>query len=163
MTQMTTPTKVVLGVLVVFAVLFYTGLGLGLMGEGSGPANIGWVDTISGALTPRLDFDTLKGPCTDRAAKEFVLERQAACQVTIPGASRGTRRIALSLKEGGRVEGRYQAPPEHEKIDENDETANQVVSLEPDKSLAVVILKEGGTLSLTCEAPEKARCRVEVR
>ena len=53
MTQMTTGTKVVLGVLVAFAVLFYTGLGLGMMGEGSGPANIDWIETISGALTMR--------------------------------------------------------------------------------------------------------------
>jgi hypothetical protein len=163
MTQMTTGTKVVLVVLVAFAVLFYTGLGLGLMGEGSGPAHVDWIATISGALTPRLDFNALQGSCTDRAAKAFVLERQAACQVSIPGASRGTRRITLSLIEGTRVEGRYQAPSQHEKIDEQDETADQRVSLERDKSLAIVILKEGGSLSLTCDAPEKTRCRVEAR
>jgi hypothetical protein len=163
MTQMTTATKVVLAVLVAFAVLFYAGLGIGLMGEGSGPANVDWIETISGALTPRLDFDALQGSCTDRAARAFVLERQAPCQVSIPSASRGTRRITLSLTEGTRVEGRYQAPPQHEKIDEEDETADQVVTLEPDKSLAIVILKEGGSLSLTCDAPEKARCRVEAR
>jgi hypothetical protein len=163
MTQMTTGTKVVLVVLVAFAVLFYTGIGLGLMGEGSGPAKTDWIATISGALTPRLDFNALQGSCIDRSARAFTLERKAACQVSIPSASRGTRRITLSLTEGERVEGRYRAPAQHEKIDEDDETADQVVSLEPGKSLAVVILKEGGSLSLTCDAPEKARCRVAAK
>ena len=155
--------KVAVIILVAIAVLFFVGLGLGMRGEGSGPANLDWVETISGALTPRLDFDALQGTCVDPAAKVFTVERKASCVVSIPSASGGTRRVALTLTEGGRVEGRYQAPPEHEKIDEGDETANQVVSLEPGKSLAVVILKEGGSLSLTCDAPEKARCRIEAK
>ena len=155
--------KVVVIVLVVLAVLFFVGLGLGQRGEGSGPANVDWLETLSGALTPRLDFDALEGSCIDRAAKAFNLERQLTCQVSIPSASRGTRRLSLTLTEGQRVEARYKAPPKHEKIDDGDETADQVVSLEPGKSLAVVILKEGGSLSLTCDAPEKVRCRLEAR
>ena len=45
-----------------------------------------------------------------------------------PREARGGSRFAT---EGGRVEGRYKAPAQHEKIDEQDETADQVVSLEP--------------------------------
>ena len=155
--------KVVVIVLVVLAVLFFVGLGLGQRGEGSGPANVDWIETLSGALTPRLDFDALQGSCIDRAARAFALDRKSTCQVSIPTAARGTRRVALTLTEGQRVEARYKAPPEHEKIDDGDETADQVVSLEPGKRLAVVILKEGGALGLTCNAPEKSRCRVEVK
>jgi hypothetical protein len=155
--------RVVIIVLILIAVLFFTGLGLGLSGEGTGVANVDWIETISGALTPQLDFAALQGPCIDRAGKAFTIERRATCQVSIPGASRGTRRVALALTQGTRVEGRYKAPAEHEKIDERDETADQVVSLEPGKKLAVVILKEGGSLSLACDAPEKARCRIEAK
>jgi hypothetical protein len=156
-------TKIVLIVLVLFAVLFFTGLGLGLRGEGSDLVNVDWIETLSGALTPRLDFDALQGPCLDRSAKAFALDRQASCQISIPSASRGTRRVTFSLTEGRRVAIRYQAPSPHEKIDDNDETANQVVSLEPATNLAVVILKEGGTLALTCDAAENARCRIAVK
>jgi hypothetical protein len=155
--------RIVVIVLVLFAVLFFTGLGLGMRGEGTGLADIDWIETLSGALTPRLDFDALQGPCVDRAAQALTLERQAACEVSIPSVSRGTRRMALTLRQGQRVEVRYQAPPAHEKIDDSDEMANQVVSLESGRDLAVAILKEGGSLTLTCDAPDQTRCQVDLK
>jgi hypothetical protein len=153
--------KLVLVVLVLFAVLFIAGLGLGLRGEGSGLANVDWIETLSGALTPHVDVDALQGPCLDPAAKGVALERRATCQVSIPSAAAGTRRIALTLSEGRRVEVRYQAPPTHDRIDNNDEMANQVVALESGKTPALVILKEGGSLTFTaCDAPDGVRCQI---
>jgi hypothetical protein len=157
---MTAP-RVAVVVLVLIAVLFFAGMGLGLRGEESGPANLDWIESLSGALTRGLDFDSLKSSCIDPAAEAFVLERKSTCQVSIPSTSRGTRRLALTLTEGLGVTGRFTAPAEHEKIDEEDQAADQEVTLEPGKDFAIVILKEGGTLSLTCDAAEKARCRVE--
>jgi hypothetical protein len=154
-----TAQRVAILVLVLLAVLYATGVGVGFRRD-SGSSSINWVETLSRALTPKLDIDTLHGDCVDRTAKTFQLRAGTPCVVTVPPTSRGTRRIALRLTSGVRVEGRYQAPATHEKIDKDDESANQTVRIEGDKSKAIVILKEGGTVALTCESDRDVPCKL---
>ena len=154
--------RIVLIVLIALAVLYAAGVGLGLRGGVSG-GRIGWVEGLSTALTPRLDFEKLTGPCVDRQANSFVIPPESPCEVSIPSFKSGTRKMSLRLTAGTQIKGRYGAPAEHEKIDKNDESANQTVSIQPDKEVSLVILKEGGVLLLTCDNKAKAPCQAAVK
>jgi len=154
--------KIVLLVLIVLALLFLGGVGLGSRG-GSDPGSLGWVEGLGSALTPRLDFTKLQGPCLDRQANSFVIPPGSPCKISIPSFTRGTRKMALRLTGGVRVDGQYVAPPGHEKIDPKDESGEQSVTLEGAKEVSLVILKEGGSLSLVCQNQQKAPCHVAAK
>ena len=154
--------KIVLLVLIVLALLFVGGVALGLR-PNSESGGFAWVEGLSGALTPRLEFAELKGPCLDARSTSFVIPTGSFCEISIPSSKGGARKMALRLMGGVPVDGQYRAPPNHEKIDKNDESGQQSVKLEVGKEIAVVILKEGGNLSLLCPKQETPSCQVEVK
>jgi hypothetical protein len=142
-------------------VLFVVGQGLGFRTQ-SDLTDVDWVESLGNVFTPRFDFDGLTGRCVDAEARTLVVQPDGACEVSIAPVSSGTRRVALRLERGARVEARYVAPADHEKIDERDESASQTVVLEGDRQPSVVILKEGGTLSLSCTSADESPCRIVV-
>jgi hypothetical protein len=154
--------RIVLLMLIVLAVLYAAGASMGLRG-GARSGGIGWVEDLSGALTPRMDLEKMQGACLDRQASSFVVLADKPCLVRIQSIKSGTRKMALRLTAGVRIKGQYTAPAAHEKIDKDDESARQTLSLEPGQKISLVILKEGGNLSLSCEGAEGKPCRAEIK
>lgn len=155
--------RIVLVSLALVAVVFFSGVGVGLSGEGAEPASADWVETLSGLLTRSVDVSTVESPCLDQNERAFVVEAKSMCSATIPAVARGTRRLGLSLDEGSAALVSYVAPEIHERIDNSDDTAAQKVQLEPVKNRGIVVLKEGGSLTITCNATENTRCRITVK
>lgn len=152
--------RIALVALALIAVLFFAGVGMGFSGEGSGDADLGWVESLSGMLTPSVDLTSVTSTCLDAKAQLFALPAGSTCAATIPGVTKGTRRLNLKLTTGTRAVVTYTAPSPHEKIDADDQSAAQTVELAADKTRAVIVLKEGGALAFSCTAPDKTRCEV---
>ncbi len=155
--------NIALIVLLLLAALFALGVTRGGRSADSTAPNLSWVETIGSVLTPSLDFSKLQGPCLDPKAKLFLLNPGSPCLVFIHSSSRGTRKLTLGLAGGIEVDARYAAPPGHEKIDPNDDSGDQSIKIDGTKEVSLVILKEGGVLSLTCINSNQQTCTLNAR
>lgn len=147
-------TKIALLVLGLLALLFVGGVSLGSR-SGTDPGSLGWIDSLSSTLTPSLDYSKIQGSCLDQQTKTFAILPSSPCVLSIPTFKSGTRKMSLTLTTGDQVDVQYVAAPGHEKIDPQDESSLQSVTLESPKAASLIILKEGELCPLFAKISRK--------
>lgn len=159
--------KAVIVVLVLIAVLFAVGIGLGARQKDGRPAKC--EDSSPGslsALSARIDTSSLDTTCLQ--GDRFIVPSGQLCKVTIralPDKWRLTniRSLKLSLPEGGAADFAYDRKPPTDAslkdVDENlDRESKGTLPTDCQKTVvSVVDLGSGGELTLKCSTPSNAR------
>ena len=157
--------KVLIVAVVLLALLFSVGVGLGLKGESDSLP--GWVETLRKDLEkaskpPALRRDEIK-PTSGMTFKQavFTLPESSSGQATLKKNDKeAVRSLRLHVLQGNVVVGYIPHPDDAERAMEISD-----LKLKPGKKMELQILTSGGRLSLTCLSgsgnPSQCRVRIE--
>jgi len=159
-----TASKLFIAVLVLIAVLFIVGIGIGLRQNDAqpDPRNFSppdWTNSLSDWLSPSLDLKTVQtvtGTCLQVGAKTFTLAAGSNCKLQVPSAGQTYRKVKLHLVTGTSVKAVYTAPPNG---DPN--LSQQQLSWPGKDPQSLLVLAGGGSLSLSCGAGAACQLQME--
>lgn len=161
--------KVSIAVLLLLAVLFAVGIGLGTRGGGEAPdlAELppSWLESLGDLFVrkERIDVARLDSPCLrDRV---FVVALAGSCEVAIPPAEAEVRRATLELDRGPAARLRF-VPASGPALPVEAMLSPSEGDEEPSDVLELDVFEQGGTLFLTCgddASEEDAGCEVGIR
>lgn len=160
--------KVSFAVLLLLAVLFAVGIGLGTRGGGEAPELAEfpppWLGNLGDLFVrkKKIDVTRLDAPCLED--RVFFLSPAGSCEVAIPPAEVAVRRAVLELRRGRAARLKF--------VPAGDRALPVEVVLRPGAQdenpsdvLELDVFEPGGTLVLTCEkgaSEEDAGCQVEI-
>lgn len=156
--------RVLIVVLVLIAVLFVVAVASGSKNnKKTDPNQKTWVSRMGEKMIPAVDPKTLTGSCTTRETGILEIPRGAAgCEIIVPAAShawQAFRRFGFHQK-AGRVQISYdRLPKETTKLppdppSQDDPLFKRVPQIKRDStSVALTILKEGGSVTVRCITP----------
>jgi len=154
-------------ILVLLAVLFIVGMGIGLRQNDAQPdkgkfSPPDWASSLDW-LSPSLDLTTVQvvaGTCLQAPQKTVTLQAGSKCELQVPAASQKYRKVKLHLVTGASVKVTYTTSTQGDPnlSPEQDLEWSQQDRKDP-KSLAV--LTGGGRIALTCGSG--ASCLLQVQ
>jgi hypothetical protein len=162
-------------VLVVFAVLFAGGIGLGLGSNGASPGNArdlqnSWLSGLRQSLAPAKNLkleDVEKGaPPGCIQSRGFVIQRSQSCKFTVQSSFWPVRKqLSLRLSQGSVAEIRLRPNVAQNKAGL---TATQILStthpeITKEEKQKLEVYKDGGTLIISCGGNGTTACRLDVR
>jgi len=158
-----TGSKIFIVVLIIFALLFVAGVGIGLHQKDAQPdpqnySPPGWTNALSDWLSPSLDLKTVRavtGVCLQPAQKTFALAAGSSCVLQVPSASQKYRKLKLHLVTGNSATLAYNSPP-----GEDPNLSKQQLSWPGKDPQSLLILAAGGSLVLTCGS--RAPCQLQM-
>ncbi|HXJ93708.1 MAG TPA: hypothetical protein VMT20_12720 [Terriglobia bacterium] len=159
-----TGSRVFLGVLLVFALLYALGLAVGLRQNDSqpDPHNVSppaWLDSLSGWLSPSLDLNTVQtvqGTCLQVAQKTFTLPERSSCTLHIPSSTQKYRKAKLHLVAGTSATLTYNST-----TNDDPNLSKQQLSWPGKDPQSLVAQSAGGTLTLSCGSG--ATCQLQMQ
>jgi len=168
-----TASKLFIAVLVLIAVLFIVGIGIGLRQNDAQPdphnfSPPDWTNSLSDWLSPSLDLKTVQtvtGTCLQVGAKTFTLAAGANCKMQVPSAGQTYRKVKLHLVTGTSVKVVYTAPPNGDPNLSQQQLSWQASSQPPSTASkdpqSLLVLAGGGSLSLSCGAGTACQLQME--
>lgn len=157
--------KIFMGVLVLFAILFVVGLGSGLHQNDAqpDPQNVtlpNWTNLLSGLFSPSLDPTTLQaapGTCLEGAQKVFSVAAGASCKLQVPSSTHKYRKLKLHLGTGTGVSVAY-----HSASGSDDPNLSKQQLTWPGKDpQSLVALADGGVITITCSG--QVACQLQIQ
>jgi hypothetical protein len=148
-----TASKVFIIVLILIAVLFVAGIGIGFHQNDSQPdphnfTAPNWTNMLSDWLSPSLDLTTLTpvtGSCIQPAQKMFMLSPGTSCVLRVPSVKQNYRKLKLHLITGGSATLSYASPP-----GTDGDLSKQQLTWPGKDPQSLLALAAGGKLTLTC-------------
>jgi hypothetical protein len=150
-------------ILVLLAVLFIVGVGIGLRQNDAQPdarnfSPPDWTSSLGDWLSPSLDLTTVQtvaGACLQAAQKTFTLAANSNCKLQVPAASKKYRKVKLHLVTGASVDVSYSSPT-------NDPNLKQKDLVWPGKDpQTLLVLAGGGSIVLSCGSATSCMLQVQ--
>jgi hypothetical protein len=159
-----TASRVFIVALILAAILFVVGVGIGFHQNEGQPeprdySPPGWAIMLSDWLSPGLDLKVLvplAGSCGQPSRSTFTLAAGAHCILQVPSAKQNYRKLKLHLVTGKFVRVVYTAPPG---TDGN--LSTQQLAWPGKDPQSLLALAAGGTLSLTCSSGPPCQLQAE--
>ena len=157
--------KIFLGVLVLFAILFVVGLGSGLYQNDAQPdpqsvSVPNWTSSLSDWLSPSLDPTTLQAApatCLEAAPKILSVPAGASCKLQVPSSTQKYRKLKLHLVVGAGVSAAYK--PASSSDDPN--LSKQQLSWPGKDPQSLIALADGGIIAISCGG--QAACQLQIQ
>jgi hypothetical protein len=159
-----TASRLFIAVLILVALLFVVGIGIGLRQNDAQPdphnfSPPDWSNSLSDWLSPSLDLKTVQtvaGTCLQVGTKTFDLAAGSNCKLQVPSARQKYRKAKLHLLTGAAVKVVYTSPP-----NEDPNLSKQELSWPGKDPQSLLVLEGGGNLNLSCGAGAACQLQME--